>query len=127
VTPGYQTHDQLWQIVRKLPTDFAPYGQIKRDTSCDCSGGCRWYHVLAGRRGQDWGVCANQQSPRAGLLTFEHQGCQEFEEDPRSDFLETPKGRNARRVFEGREDELRRWRQSIQMVAQPLTVPLTAG
>jgi len=26
----------------------------------------------------DWGVCANPKSPRAGLLTFEHQGCPEF-------------------------------------------------
>jgi hypothetical protein len=72
VSPGYQTHEQLWQIVRKLLTDFEPYGQIKRQTICDCSGGCRWFHVLAGRRGQDWGVCANAKSPRASLLTFEH-------------------------------------------------------
>jgi hypothetical protein len=101
---------------------------MKRETSCDCSGGCRWYHILAGRRGQDWGVCANPRSPRAGLLTFEHQGCREFEEDPRSDFLETPKGRNARRLFEEREDELRRWRQShsIQIGEWPPTMPLTA-
>ena len=28
----------------------------------------------------DWGVCANVKSPRKGLLTFEHQGCKEFEE-----------------------------------------------
>jgi hypothetical protein len=93
VTPGYQTHEHLWQIVRKLPTDFEPYGQMKRQTIFDCSCGCRWYHVLAGRRGQDWGVCANERSPRAGLLTFEHQGCLEFEEDPRSAYLETPMGR----------------------------------
>jgi len=26
----------------------------------------------------DWGVCANPKSPRAGLLTFEHQGCPAF-------------------------------------------------
>ena len=112
VSPGYQTHEQLWQIVRKLPTDFGPYGQVKRETICDCSSGCRWFHVLAGSRSRDWGVCANQQSPRAGLLTFEHQGCLQFEEDPRWDFLETPKGRDARLLFEEREEELRKWRQS---------------
>src|ERR1035437_9359956 len=78
VSPGYQTHEQLWQIVRKLPSDFGPYGQVKRETICDCSSGCRWFHVLAGSRSRDWGVCANQQSPRAGLLTFEHQGCLQF-------------------------------------------------
>jgi len=83
-SPGYQTHEQLWQIVRKLPTDFVPYGQVTREMICDCSCGCRWFRVLAGRRGQDWGVCANQQSPRAGLLTFEHQGCLEYERSPES-------------------------------------------
>jgi hypothetical protein len=118
VKPGYQSHEHLWQIVTKLPTDFEPYGQVKRETICDCSSGCRWYHVLAGRRGQDWGVCANPRSPRSGRLTFEHQGCLEFEEDPRSDYLETRKGRNARRLFEEREGELRRWRQSHLLIAR---------
>jgi hypothetical protein len=52
VTPGYQTHEHLCQIATKLPTDFEPYGQVKRATISDCSSGCRW---LAGRLGQDWG------------------------------------------------------------------------
>lgn len=112
VSSGYQTHEQLWQIARTLPTDFEPFGHIKRETICDCSGGCRRFHVHAGRRGLDWGVCANANSPRAGLLTFEHQGCLEFEEDPRSVYLETAKGRDARRLFEEREEELRTGRQS---------------
>jgi hypothetical protein len=121
VTPRYQTHEQLWQIFRKLPTDFEPYGLIKRETICDCSAGRRWFQELAGRRGQERGVCTNPRSPRTGLLTFEHQGCQEFELDPRSDFLGTPKGRDARRVFEEREDELQRSRpsHSIQIVEWP--------
>jgi hypothetical protein len=112
VSPGYQTHEQLWQIASKLPTDFEPYGQVKRETICDCSCGCRWFHVLAGRQGRDWGVCANQQSPRAGLLTFEHQGCLQFEEDLRTAYLETANGRNARQLFEELEEELRKWRRS---------------
>lgn len=33
--------------------------------------------------GADWGVYSNPKSPRAGLLTFEHQGCREFEYDER--------------------------------------------
>ena len=76
VTPGYQTHEQLWQIVRKLPTDSEPYGKMKRETSCDCSGSCRWYHVLAGRRGQDWGGApaagAGRESPL--MYTAQAQG-----------------------------------------------------
>jgi hypothetical protein len=30
---------------------------------------------LLGDLHKDWGVCTNPQSPRAGLLTFEHMGC----------------------------------------------------
>jgi hypothetical protein len=37
----------------------------------------------------DWGVCVNPVSPRVGLLTFEHQGCPQFEQDAReSDYSE---------------------------------------
>lgn len=31
------------------------------------------------RLGYDWGVCIERQSPRSGLLTFKHQGCEFFE------------------------------------------------
>jgi hypothetical protein len=34
---------------------------------------------LEGKLRYDWGVCRNPASPRVGLLTFEHQGCREFE------------------------------------------------
>jgi hypothetical protein len=71
------THDELWAVCRKLPTDFQPYGDRERDEP-DCSAGCRWFHALEGQVGFDWGVCANPESPRAGLLTFEHQGCEKF-------------------------------------------------
>jgi len=51
-------------------------------TAADCSCGCRHYVPLEGKEGADWGVCTNPRSPRAGLLTFEHQGCEFFEDDP---------------------------------------------
>lgn len=105
VNPGYQTHEDLWQVTQELPSDFEPYGQRKRDVIGDCSCGCRWFHILAGRRGKDWGVCTNTTSPRAGLLTFEHQGCPKFESDSRFDYLETAQGRKARRQFEKMEAE----------------------
>ena len=70
-------HDKLWQIVRRLDTDYEPYGQAERDGS-DCSSGCRYFVKLAGELGNDWGVCSNSESPRGGLLTFEHQGCTAF-------------------------------------------------
>ena len=71
-------HEKLLKIVRTLETDYEPYGNVERDHS-DCSCGCRHFVKLAGDVGNDWGVCANPASARAGLLTFEHQGCTEFE------------------------------------------------
>ena len=73
------THEKLWQIVKKLDTDYEPYGRAEREGS-DCSCGCCYFIKLAGHVGYDWGVCGNENSPRAGLLTFEHQGCAAFSE-----------------------------------------------
>jgi hypothetical protein len=71
-------HERLLKIVRTLETDYQPYGKLERDNS-DCSCACRHFVKLAGDVGEEWGVCANPRSARAGLLTFEHQGCSEFE------------------------------------------------
>lgn len=75
------THEELWRIVKKLPSDFQPDGERDRDADWgpDCSCGCRHFIKLAGALGFDWGVCGNVQSPRCGLLTFEHMGCKAFE------------------------------------------------
>ena len=71
-------HEKLLKIVRTLETDYEPYGKVERDNS-DCSCACRHFVKLASDVGEEWGVCANPRSARAGLLTFEHQGCPEFE------------------------------------------------
>ena len=73
-------NQHLHKICKHLPTDFEPYGQRKR-TGDDCSCGCRHFLTLPGRLGEDWGVCTNPDSPRAGLLTFEHQGCPNVERE----------------------------------------------
>lgn len=81
-------HALLLRLMRRLPTDYAPWGEIDRwgDTSevdGDCSSGCRHARPLDGPLGADWCVCAREGAPRAGLLTFEHQagrGC--FDADP---------------------------------------------
>jgi hypothetical protein len=39
------------------------------------------FHTLSVRVSLDWGVGGNPQSHRAGLVTFEHQGCPEFERE----------------------------------------------
>jgi hypothetical protein len=77
-----ELHGILWSVCRKLPTDFEPYGERNRDIAEpgeDCSCGCVHFVQLAGGLGNDWGICINPKSPRAGLLTFEHQGCPEFQ------------------------------------------------
>ena len=108
LTPGFQSHEGLWAVAKKLPTDFKPYGKRRRSdgpTYEDCCN-CRWLHVLAGMRGQDWGVCANPKGPRAGLLTFEHMGCPQYQPDERHDYLETASGKKALKRFQEAEEEL---------------------
>jgi hypothetical protein len=93
VPTNIRQHDLLHLVCIHRPTDFAPYGIRQRDAA-DCSCGCKHFMTLAGDLGMDWGVCANPCSPRAGLLTFEHQGCEFFEYDERIDAESEPRGRN---------------------------------
>lgn len=72
-------------LSRRLDSDFEPYGRRSRSDGnpADCSCGCRFFAPLApASLSKDWGCCLNKKSPRAGLLTFEHQGCREFEYGP---------------------------------------------
>ncbi len=71
-------HERLLSIMRRLPSDFEPYGERNRDEGCDCSCGCKHFEPLQVTP-FDWGVCTNPKSPRCSLLTFEHQGCEQFE------------------------------------------------
>lgn len=82
-------HKHLFTILKVLPTDYKDYGgdivrwEEENKSYPDCSCGCKHYLVLEGELGYDWGVCTNKNSPRAGLLTFEHQaglGCFEDEQ-----------------------------------------------
>ena len=72
-------HELFLEKVEYLPSDFQPYGERVRDVVADCSCGCKHFLPLKGALGADWGVCANPKSPRCGKLTFEHQGCYEYE------------------------------------------------
>ena len=76
-----KSHDDCWDCCKKLKTDYEPYGTMSREDYSDCSAGCKHYVPLQGGLGYDWGVCFNPESPRSGLLTFEHQGCPCFEHD----------------------------------------------
>jgi len=81
---GGTLHERLHVVCRHLPTDFEPYGRRLR-TAADCSCGCQNFVKLPEPLGFDWGVCINPRSPRSGLLTFEHQGCEFFEAKPEAD------------------------------------------
>jgi hypothetical protein len=71
--------DPLFLILKRLPTDYTDYGgEVERwadieESYPDCSSGCKYFLLLDGELGFDWGVCAKVGAPRAGLLTFEHQ------------------------------------------------------
>lgn len=106
------THQHLLTLMVRLPSDFEPYGERSRDDdfAADCSCGCKWFGKLDGTLGYDWGVCANPASPRVGLLTFEHQGCKQFEEDPELD-ERIEKWRAANPPRYTREELLRRWEE----------------
>jgi hypothetical protein len=93
VPANIRQHDLLHLVCVHRPTDFAPYG-IRQREAADCSCGCKHFMTLAGDLGMDWGVCANPRSPRAGLLTFEHQGCEFFEYDERIDNESVHRDRN---------------------------------
>lgn len=41
-------------------------------------GGCRYYALLQGKLGRDWGACTNPRSYLDGKVTFEHWTCKEF-------------------------------------------------
>jgi hypothetical protein len=80
-------HERLFaHVVHLDPRDWNDYGLLDRwaeayeGSSADCSCGCRFYRILHGSLGFDWGVCTNPASHRNGLLTFEHQGCPQFED-----------------------------------------------
>lgn len=113
-------HEALVEIVKKLPSDFEPWGVRSREDHYggDCSSGCRWYVRLEPSLQLDWGICRNPASPRCGLLTFEHQGCRQFEVEEgheRDDDDPGPDNKNRRsaevillRNLREREEELRR-------------------
>ena len=41
---------------------------------------CAYFVPLSGVFAADWGVCANEHSARDGRATFEHDGCEHWEE-----------------------------------------------
>lgn len=88
------TRDPKWDILKILPTDYRDYGgSIERWKHVDlyypdCSCSCKWFVPLYNEEWDgadgDWGVCTNPNSPRAGLLTWEHQAgfkCYEWDDN----------------------------------------------
>lgn len=80
--------NNISKCLKVLPTDYEEYGgEIKRWSDPDknypdCSSGCKFFVELKEPFGYDWGVCANPNGPRKGLLTWEHMaGYNCFEEN----------------------------------------------
>lgn len=122
------THNHLMELVVCLPTDFEPYGQRNRDDQFgpDCSCGCKWFVPLDGKLQYDWGICANPASPRKGLLTFEHQGCWQYEDDPElAERVERMRDANPRRFT--RDELLARWKERYPDRPLPGTEELAEG
>lgn len=67
-------HKELWLVCRDKKS-YEDGTDTDNHNKPDCSCGCKFFHTLGGIVGMDWGVCCCQESPRAGLLTFEHMGC----------------------------------------------------
>lgn len=80
---------RLWNVIKRLPEDYPPWGAYDPEALnvawSDCSAGCKFFAQIRDQQGADFGVCGNPASHRAGLLTFEHQGCKHFESDPEED------------------------------------------
>ena len=74
---GNPSDEQLWEVCRKLQSDWEPHGQRKwhgkREARPDCDT-CRWFAELF-HSSPDWGTCSNPDSERSGLLTYREQGC----------------------------------------------------
>ena len=87
---SHRTHQDLVALFPLIqrPDDYEPYGVMKRESAdgeqwyADCSCGCTWFIPLEGNLRTDRGICTNPASHRIGLLTFEHQGCPQFQLDP---------------------------------------------
>jgi hypothetical protein len=82
-----ELHDHLLAIVKRSELDYEPYGKVER-TGFDCSCGCDWRVPLMWLK-DDWLICANPESHRCGLLTFEHQGCSMFVETNYDKYFKT--------------------------------------
>lgn len=80
-------HEHLRSIVHNDPRDYDhpetvnPRWVDPNVIYGDCSSSCKWAAWLEGSVGLDWCVCTNPASHRCGLLTFEHQGCLQYEFD----------------------------------------------
>ena len=74
---GNPNDEELWEVCKKLLTDWEPHGQRRyhgrQESRPDCDS-CKWFTELF-HTWPDWGVCCNKESPRSGLLTFREQGC----------------------------------------------------
>jgi len=71
-------HKRCWRAANPSAKKYQKDGGWTfRTGKPDCSLGCKWFAPLKEAE-YDWGVCLCSNGPRAGMLTFEHMGCEKF-------------------------------------------------
>lgn len=65
-----RSHDHLFEIAKRMPTDFAPHGGRPRISNGviepDCADDCRFFGRLEGGAGIDWGGVFEPTRPALG-------------------------------------------------------------
>ena len=76
----HEAHRRWVSALNRTNDEAAP--GYRESWSWEQCGGCIHWLPLAGTLGTDWGACSNPASPFDRRAMFEHDGCEQFEEDP---------------------------------------------
>lgn len=71
----YTSSQIHWKLIEKFPVHDEDQSHVSEECCCRQALFCPYYVALEGALGADWGVIVNPESPRFGLLTFEHADC----------------------------------------------------
>lgn len=66
-----------WVARRSRDTARSNYRDEWYNEQC---GSCKFWFPLAGELGSDYGACASARSLFDGMIQFEHDGCDQFED-----------------------------------------------
>jgi hypothetical protein len=116
LTPGFQSDDSLKAVLKLLPHGLSAIRKARTQWPFRLLRKLPLVPRACRSARADGVVCANGKSPRAGLLTFEHQWRPQYEWDNRSDYLDTRQGKKEQQRFQTWEDYLDSWRNAHTLV-----------